>query len=162
MALKLGWIGYFKMLLKGKKVVQEAIDAGGSAKEALEKSSWKSTEFWAAVLTGLGAVAAQAGGMIPEPIGPIVLTASAALYAISRGFVKHKDPLGGVKPGIASTETWGNIIASLGAVAGAAAGVCDPQVAAALVLASNLSQSVSRTLAKTGANPDDDEEDDLD
>lgn len=151
--MKLGWMQYFGMLFKGKKVLEEAINQGTSAKEVLSKSTWKSSEFWMAALTGLGAVAAQAAGILPPPIGPIVMTASGAIYAISRGLAKAPDPLGGVKPGVTTTEFWVNLLSSVGALAAAASGSVSPEMAATLLTVSNSAYGLSRGLAKGGAQP---------
>jgi len=152
--MKLGWLDYFKLLMRGKPVLQEAIKQGADTKAALDKSSWKSTEFWKAALTGLGAVAAQASGLIPPPYGAIVMAASSAVYALSRGLAKHSDPLGGIKPGASTTEFWGNLTSSLGAVLMATSGAVAPETAAVLVAVSNSAYELSRGLAKGGAQPE--------
>jgi len=142
-----------KMLIRGRKVLKEVIDAHDNAKEAYEKSSWKSSEFWMAVVAGLGGVAAQLTGMIPEPYGAIAASLSAALYALSRGMAKNQDPLGGLKPGVSTTEFWGNLVSQIGSVSLAVSGAVDPKAAAMLMLISNGAYGLSRGLAKGGKQP---------
>lgn len=149
----MSWWKYIKALFKGKKVIEDAVASGLSAKEALSKSSWKSSEFWIAVLTGFGGIAAQAGGILPPPWGPVVLAVSGSVYAISRGLAKKDDPLGGVKPGVATTEFWITISASVASLLSALSGAVSPDTAATLILLSNAAQGLSRGLAKGGAQP---------
>ncbi len=144
-----------KLVFAGRKVVREAIKAHDNAKSAYEKSSWKSTEFWTAVLLGLGAIIAQATGILPEPYGAIAASVSAALYAIGRGMVKKEDPLGGAKPGVSTTEFWGNLLVQVGNVSAASVGAVNPETAAILMIVSNAAYGVSRSLAKGGAQPED-------
>ena len=152
--VKLSWLDYVKLLFKGKKILDTALSEGKAVKEIAKKSSWKSTEFWTAALAGLGAILAQAGGLIPPPYGAIGLSVSAALYSISRGLAKQADPTGGVKPGMTTTEFWLNILTQIGIVAAATSGAVDPQTAATLMLISNGAYGLSRGLAKGGTQPD--------
>jgi len=142
---------YVKMLFQGRKVVHEAMTQYKLTRSAHEKSSWKSTEFWATMASGLGAVSAQMAGILPAPLGSQIAAASAALYALSRGLAKNSDPLGGVKPGLSTTEVWANALATAGAVLGAAAGALSPETAAILAAISTGAIAVSRGLAKSGA-----------
>lgn len=142
-----------KMLFKGRKVLKEVMKQKGQVQKAFEKSSWKSSEFWFAVLTGLGAIAAQAGGLIPPPYGPAILASSGALYALSRGIAKHSDPLGGLKANISTTEFWVNILSNAGAITAAFSQTVAPETAAFLMMASNGAYAISRGIAKGGAQP---------
>lgn len=147
------WLGYFKMLFKGKAVADEAIKQAGEIGAITKKNSWKSTEFVTALLVGLGAIAAQAGGLLPAPWGPVVLSVSGALYAISRGFAKNADPNGGTKAGVETTEFWVAMISQVGAIAAAAANAVPAETAAILLMISNGAYGLSRGLAKGGAQP---------
>lgn len=151
--MKLGFIKYVQMLFKGRAVVQEAIHQGEIIRNVHSKSSFKTTEFWAAVLTGLGAVTASAVGILPPEIGAIVSASSASLYAISRGLAKNGDPMGGPKIGIATTENIINLVNSAGQILAAVAGVVNPETAALLIAASNGAYGLSRGLAKGGSQP---------
>jgi len=53
------------------------------------KVGYTTTEFWATVLTSVGAVAAQIAGFLPDPWGAVVAGISTAAYAISRGLAKQ-------------------------------------------------------------------------
>jgi len=153
MAEKLGWFTYIKMLFQGKTVVAEAVKQGQIVKDVHAKSSWKSTEFWVAALSGAAAVAGQAAGFIPPPYGAIVAAGGAIIYQISRGMAKHADPEGGVKPGIATTEFAANMAANVGAALAAIGGAVSPEVAVVLAAASNSAYVFSRGLAKSGEQP---------
>jgi len=150
---KLSWLDYGRLLFKGKAVLEVAIAEGKIVADAKKKSSWKSTEFWMALLGGIGAVAAQAGGVVPAPYGAVVMAVSGAFYAVSRGMVKKDDALGGAKPGVSTTEFWLSMLTQIGTVAAAAAGACSPEVAAILVMVSNGAFGLSRGLAKGGVQP---------
>jgi len=151
--MKIGWLKYIQMLFKGRDVVQEAVSQGQIIKNVHSKSSFKSTEFWAAVLTGLGAVTASAVGILPAEIGAIVGAASASLYALSRGLAKNGDDLGGVKPGVSTSELVVTVLASVGQLLAASAGVVKPETATILIALSNGAYAVSRGLAKGGTQP---------
>ena len=148
------WWQYAKALFKGKKIVEEAMTQEQTVADALRKSSWRSTEFITALLTGLAAVAAQAAGVIPPPYGSLVATASGAFYALARGLAKNADPMGGVKPGPTTTEFLGTLLPQIAAVAAAAAQTVKPETAAILCTISNGVYGLSRGLAKGGAQPD--------
>lgn len=150
---KIGWIGYFKMLFKGKAVVNEMVKQYKLAKDVHSRSSWKSVEFWATMLASLGAIATQAAGIIPPPLGLQIAAASSALYALSRGLAKYHDPMGGIKPGIATTETWANVLATIAAILAGYQGTVSPDVAAILAAVSAGAMTISRGLAKSGAQP---------
>lgn len=150
----MGWMAYIKMLFSGKKVVEEAIEQGKLVKDVHSKSSFKSTEFWMAVLAGVGAVSAQAAGVVPEPFGAIVAAASGAFYAISRGLAKRDDPNGGVKPGFTTTEFMVSMLAQIATVIQASAGAVAPETATILFMVSNAAFGLSRGLAKGGAQPE--------
>ena len=151
---KISWWEYVKMLFKGKEVVEKAVDEGKLLVEVNKKSTWKTSEFWCAALASLGAISAQAAGIIPPPYGAIVASASVALYAISRGLAKNGDPLGGVKPSLATTEFWANVLVQVGNVLAATSGAVDPKTAATLMIISNSAYGLSRGLAKGGAQPE--------
>lgn len=150
---KIGWFDYIKMLFKGKKVVSELVKQYKLAKDVHSRSSWKSVEFWATVLASLGAITTQAAGIIPPPLGLQIAAASSALYALSRGLAKYHDPMGGVKPGISSTETWANALATIAAIVSAYQGTVSPEVAAILAAISAGAMTISRGLAKSGKQP---------
>lgn len=151
--MRIGWISYLRMLLRGRQAVQEAVAQAQIVKNIHSRVSWKSTEFWCAVLTGLGAVAAQAGGLIPAPYGQVILAMSTSFYAISRGLAKSGDPLGGVKPGAATSEFWAMILACLGQMSAAASGAVSAETAAILAAISSATYGASRGLAKGGSQP---------
>ena len=150
----MGWLGYFKLLFKGKALLGEAIKDQAAIKEALNKSSWKSTEFWTAAFSIVGSFVAQAAGIIPSPYGPILAAVSAIAYSLSRGLAKNADPMGGLKSGIATTEFWVNMLAQIAGLGSAVGGAVDPQTAAILMTASNAAYGLSRGLAKGGEQPD--------
>jgi len=152
--VKIGYLQYMRILWGGKAVLREAATQAALVKAAKDKSSWRSTEFLQAVLLGLGAVLAQAGGLVPAPYGSVVLAVSAAAYAVGRGLVKRDDSLGGVKPGTTTTEFWLNLLNQVAAVLSAASGAVDPAAAAILLAVSNAAYSFSRSLAKSGAQPE--------
>ena len=150
----MGWIKYVKMLFGGKKVVEEAIAQGQIVKDVHAKSSIRSTEFISAVMVGLGAVLAQAGGLVPAPYGTIIGAVSGAMYAISRGLAKKDDPMGGVKPGVSTSELLVTVIQQIATVLAATSGAVPPETASTLLLISNGAYGLSRGLAKGGAQPD--------
>lgn len=149
----MGWLDYFKLLFKGKAVAETIVSQQKEVAAVGAKSGYKSTEFAMAVLAGLGAVLAQAGGILPAPWGPVILAVSGAFYAVSRGMVKNPDPNGGLKSGIRTTEFWVSMVAQVGALAAAAAGAAPPETAAILLMVSNGAYGLSRGLAKGGAQP---------
>ena len=151
--MKISWLQYFKMLVKGRSVVQEAVRQGVIVKNVHSQSSFKSTEFITAVLASLGAVLAQAAGIIPAPYALIVTSVSTGLYSLSRGLAKSGDPLGGVKPGETTSELWLNLLTQIGNIAASAAGAVSPETAAILMMVSNGAYGLSRGLAKGGAQP---------
>lgn len=150
---KLGIVDYIRILWNGRPAVEEAINQGKLVKDAAGKAGIRTLAFWATVLSSVGAVAAQAGGLIPQPYGSIVLAASPLLYAISRGLVKRDDPLGGAKPALASSEAWANIIAAAGQVALASASAVPPETATMLVSIHAAAIAAADSLAKSGAQP---------
>jgi len=143
-----------KMLFKGRKVLKEAMKQKGLVQEVYEKASWKSSEFWMAALTGIGAIAAQAGGLVPEPYGPVIMAVSVVFYTLSRGLAKHADPLGGLKSNAATTEFWATAATNVGVMISSISNTVEPQTAAALMCAANVAYGVSRGLAKGGAQPE--------
>src|SRR3990167_6642665 len=147
------WLSYLKALVKGKQVLEEAVAQGQAVKAIHKRSSWKSSEFWAAVLVSGAAVAAQVAGVVPPPYGPVLATVPAALYALSRGIAKRDDPQGGVKPGVQTTEFWISILSAAGDVLAAVAGVVQPETAATLIAVKAGIYEVARGLAKSGAQP---------
>jgi hypothetical protein len=153
--MKLGWMQYFKLLIGGKPVLEELIKQGYDAKAAASTSGVKSLAFWMVTLSGLGAVLAQAGHIIPPPYGAIIMAASAALYTIAKGLQKKDDPLGGVKPTIATSEFWVNALSAVSALLTSVGGVTTPETAAILVAIATGSVAVGDSLAKSGARPGD-------
>lgn len=143
------------LMWKGRKALKLAWDRKEVVQQAYEKSGWKSSEFWQAVLAGLAAVSAQSSGLVPEPYGAIVAASSVALYAIARGLTKRDDPLGGIKPYQSTSEFWLNLLVQVGAVSAAAAGALDPKSAAVAMTISNGAYALSRGLAKGGVQPSD-------
>ena len=57
------------------------------------KPFWRTSEFYALVLSQVGALAAALAGALPPKYAGIVSAVSAAAYMISRGLAKN-----GVKP----------------------------------------------------------------
>jgi len=151
---KMGWLQYVKILFKGKKAMNEAKLQYNLVREAQQKSSFKSVEFWVAVLSGLGAVAASLAGILPPELAAKIAVGSSVAYSLSRGMAKLGDPEGGIKPGLASTETWATIASTLGTVAAAVSGAVNPELAAALMSFSGAALGASRGLAKSGAQPE--------
>lgn len=70
-------------------------------------STFKTTEFWIALLTILGAVALQLTDVLPASWAAIVITVSACAYAASRGVAKYGMEL---KRGWQTTEFWIGIL----------------------------------------------------
>ena len=153
--LKLSWMDYAKLLFKGRSALESIMNEGKLVVDTGRKSGVKTLGFWMTVLSSLGAVAAQAGGLIPQPYGAIILAASSLFYSISRGVVKNADPLGGVKPALTASESWVNILASVGQVAMASSGAVSPEVASILVAVHAAAVSGSQALAASGAQPND-------
>jgi hypothetical protein len=151
--MKLGWMQYIKLLFGGRKVVEEMMKQGYNVNAEVHKAGIKSASFWMAIVSGLGAVVAQAAGVIPPPYGQIAATISGLLYAIARGLTKKDDPLGGAKPAMATTEFWVNILAALSAVGGSVGGVTRPEVTAILASISAGAIAAADALAKSGAQP---------
>lgn len=151
---KLGWLDYLKMLYNGRSAVEEAINQGKMLATTAKNDGLKNWSFWLSAIAALGAVAAQAGALIPPPYGVIVASVATLAFSISRGFAKNSDPLGGVKPQGTATETWHNILVAVIGVLGAVKGVLSPQAAAQLALASTVAQSIASGLAAGGAQPD--------
>ncbi len=56
------------------------------------KPGIKTTEFWIAILTAIGAISASASGVLPERLAGILATISGAVYALSRGLAKISPP----------------------------------------------------------------------
>ena len=52
------------------------------------KPGWKTTEFWLAALTSVGAVAAAIAGVLPPQSGAIATAVATAAYSLARGFAK--------------------------------------------------------------------------
>lgn len=150
--MKLKIIDYVRLLFRGRAAVEELMAQGKLVNEA-RKAGIKTVGFWATVVTGIGAVAAQAAGIVPAPAGAIVLSASTLFYAISRGLVKRGDALGGVKPALTTSEVWANILAAVGQVAMAASSVSSPEVAVGLAALNAAAISAADNLAKSGAQP---------
>ena len=145
---------YIKLLFKGSKILPELLTNAKAVREAHQKSSWKSSEFLLTLGVAGGALAAQAGGLIPPPWGPVVLAASGALYALSRGLAKNGDPKGGLKPGLTTTELVATISAQIAVVLSAISGAVSAETAAILVAISNGAYGLSRGLAKGGKQPE--------
>ena len=150
---KLGWMDYVKMLFKGRAAVETALNEGKLVVSTAQTAGVKTIGFWLTVASSLGAVAAQVGGLVPPPYGSIVLAASTLLYAISRGVVKNGDELGGVKPMMATSEAWANILAAAGQVALASSGAVSPEVATLLMSVNAGAVAMAQGLAKGGAQP---------
>lgn len=150
---KLSWLDYAKMLIKGRPAVEAVMAEGKLIASEAQKSGIKTLGFWMMVLSSVGTVAAQFGGFIPPPYGAIVLSVSPLLYGISRGLAKRDDPLGGVKPALASSEAWANILAAAGQVAMASSGAVSPEVASLLLAVSAAAVAAGDSLAKSGAQP---------
>lgn len=144
---------YIKMLLKGRPVAMEALDKGRLVRAVHAKSSWKSTEFWLTALSAIGSVLAQAKGLIPEPYGAVTATIATSLYTLSRGLAKNGDPMGGIKPGLTTTELITSLLNQAGVILAAISGLVDPATAAVLVSISNGVYGASRGLAKGGNQP---------
>jgi hypothetical protein len=53
------------------------------------KPGWKTTEFWLAALTSVGAVAASIAGILPPQSGAVATAISTAAYSLARGFAKN-------------------------------------------------------------------------
>jgi hypothetical protein len=152
--VKLGWIDYLKLLYKGRPAVEDAINEGKMVVNAAHTSGVKTLTFWLTVAGAIGGIAAQFGGLIPPPYGPIVLASSAVFYALSRGITKHGDPLGGAKPALATSEVWVNALAGIGQVLLASSHAVDPQTATILMALNGAAVSLSQGLASGGAQPD--------
>lgn len=150
---RLGWVDYFKLLFKGRAALTEVMSQGKIVVDSAHKAGVKTLGFWVTLISAVGAVGAQVGGMVPPPYGVIVMASSGLLYAISRGMVKNADPMGGVKPALTSSEAWINIVGALGQVALSAAGAVDPQTATVLAAIHAGSITVSQALAAGGAQP---------
>ena len=52
------------------------------------KPGWKTTEFWLAALTSVGAVAASLAGVLPPNYGAVATAIATAAYSLARGFAK--------------------------------------------------------------------------
>lgn len=52
------------------------------------KSGWKTTEFYIAILTSIGAITASLAGVLPSEYAVFATTISSVAYSISRGLVK--------------------------------------------------------------------------
>ena len=141
------------LLWKSRKTVKEILEQKENIEEAVDKHTWKSTEFLGTVLCAAGAVLAQVAGVIPEPFGTAIASSVAVLYQLGRGWVKHDDSLGGVKPAVGTTEFWVGLCAAVSAALSGWAGVCGPETSAVLVALSAAGHEVSRTLAKSGKQP---------
>lgn len=53
------------------------------------KPGWKTTEFWVAVLTSVGAIAADASDALPSKYAALLIGVSTLAYSVSRGLAKH-------------------------------------------------------------------------
>ena len=151
--VKLGWIDYVRMLFKGRAAVETVMREGKLVAAEAHKAGIKTLGFWASALAAVGAVAAQVGGLIPPPYGAIVLAAAPLLYGISRGLKKRDDDLGGVKPALATSDAWANILAALGQVALASQGAVAPETATVLMSVNAAAIAAADSLAKSGAQP---------
>lgn len=151
--VKLSWIDYVKMLFNGRAAVQQAMLEGKLVLNEAHKSGVRTLAFWMTVLASGGAVAAQVGGLVPPPYGAVILAASPLLYAISRGLKKRDDELGGVKPALATSEAWVNIIAAAGQLSLAASHGVSPELAATLTAVHAGAIAIADSLAKSGAQP---------
>lgn len=58
----------------------------------MNKSGWKTTEFWVSLLTTVGAVGSGIVGFLPASTAAIVASVASAAYAISRGLAKKDVP----------------------------------------------------------------------
>jgi len=149
----LSWMDYIKLIFNGRKAVESLMVEGKIVADEAHKSGIKTLGFWMTILASGGAVAAQVGGLVPPPYGAIVLALSPLLYGLSRGLAKRDDPLGGVKPALASSEAWANILAAAGQLAMASQGAVSPETAAMLAAISAAAISAGDSLAKSGAQP---------
>ena len=52
------------------------------------KTGWKTTEFWMSVLSIVGGLGLQVGGLIPGNAGAIIAAVAGGAYQISRGLAK--------------------------------------------------------------------------
>lgn len=151
---KLSVLDYLKMLWNGRPAVELAMQQGKLSADAYHQAGIKSLTFWVTVLSGLGAVGAQVGGLLPPPWGAIALAVSASGYAISKGLGKQSDPTATVKPVLASSEGLLNVLAMVGQVAMAWSGSVSPKTAAILAQVHAVAIAAGQALAATGSGSD--------
>lgn len=53
------------------------------------KPGYLTTEFWVAVLTSVGAIAADASNVLPPRYTALLVGLSTLAYSVSRGLAKH-------------------------------------------------------------------------
>ncbi len=152
--VKVGIVDYLKMLWNGRSAVESVIQEGRLAADAYHKGGIRSLSFWLTALTSVGAVAAQVGGLIPNPYGAVALAISASGYAIARGLGKRSDPTASAKPTLATSEGLANIAAAVSQVVLAWQGIVPPETAAILAQVNAVSLAVSRALAATSDGSD--------
>lgn len=151
--MKLGFLDYFRIMFKGRPVLEQAINEGKIVKEHYQKDGIKSLSFWLSMLASGGAIAMQVSGFLPAPTGLIISSSVGVLWALGRGLVKKDDPLGGLKPIATTTEFLANLMPAIAALLMSVQGSVEPQTAAILGAAAASAVGFADALGKSGAQP---------